>query len=210
MKKRQTMHYAIQVESVDTDYLQSTARKRSFKHFFLVVEQGMVLLKLGKSEYAVKPGQAIWIPFQCLHALTMFPQTQLTRIEFSARLTHTFPKQAGYIELGTLCQALLDRVKTCDRQSTVYPHLLGVLTDEVLHFQPTLTENHFSQLLQKWQAQCPTPIEGISPEMHLALLLREAEKKSQSGARAEQIASQYFDGNLAHYLQLRQNLLGHR
>ncbi|MDW6005304.1 hypothetical protein [Vibrio mangrovi] len=202
------MHYAIQAESVTTDYLQMTSRKRSLKHVFLLVRQGMVLFKLGKYEYAAEAGQAIWIPFQCLHALTIFPGTQLTRIEFSARLNYDFPQQAGYVEPGTLCQALLERLQQCTRQTAVYPHLLGVLTDEVLRFRPELRENSFTRLLQQWQTQHPAPVDGIPPEIHLTLLLREAQKKMQSGAKAAQIADQLFDGQLAHFQQLRQSLLG--
>lgn len=202
------MHYAIQVDSATTDYLQLTARKKSLKHVLLLVEQGMVLLKLGKHEYAARAKQALWIPCQCLHALTIFPQTRLTRIEFSARLRHNFPLQAGFVAPGTLCRAVLARLSETTPQMTVYSHLLGVLTDEVLHFQPELHENKFTHLLKQWQAQYPQPVEGISPEVHLILLLREAQKKMQSGVTAEHIADQFFDGQLMQLHQLRQSLLG--
>ncbi|QMV16359.1 cupin domain-containing protein [Vibrio spartinae] len=202
------MHYAIQVDSATTDYLQITARKKSLKHVLLLVEQGMVLLKLGKHEYAATANQALWIPCQCLHALTIFPQTRLTRIEFSARLRHNFPPQAGFVPLSTLCRAVLARLAETTPQMTVYPHLLGVLTDEVLHFRPELRENKFTHLLKQWQTQSPQPVEGISPEVHLILLLREAQKKMQSGVSANQVADQLFDGQRAQLHQLRQSLLG--
>ncbi|SJN55602.1 hypothetical protein VR7878_01343 [Vibrio ruber DSM 16370] len=202
------MHYAIQVDSTTTDYLQITARKKSLKHVLLLIEQGTVLLKLGKYEYAATTQQALWIPCQCLHALTIFPRTRLTRIEFSARLRHNFPLQAGFVTLSPLCRAVLARLTDTTPQMAVHRHLLGVLTDEVLQFAPELRENKFSHLLKQWQTQYPHPVEGISPEVHLILLLREAQKKMQSGMAAAQVANQLFDGQLAQLYQLRENLLG--
>ncbi|MDW6094369.1 hypothetical protein [Vibrio rhizosphaerae] len=202
------MHYAIQVDSATTDYLQLTARKKSLKHVLLLVEQGTVLLKLGKHEYAATAQQALWIPFQCLHALTIFPQTRLTRIEFSARLRHDFPAQAGFVTLSPLCRAVLNRLSDTTPQMPVHAHLLGVLTDEVCQFAPELHDNPLTHLLKQWQVQCPQPVEGLSPEVHLILLLREAQKKMQSGVAAAHIAEQLFDGQLAQLHQLRQSLLG--
>ncbi|MFA0520545.1 AraC family transcriptional regulator, partial [Vibrio sp. 10N.222.55.E8] len=60
---------------------------------------------------AVEPGQSVWIPYDCLTSLTYFPNTQINRVDFSVRLTDTFPKQAGYITQTNLSLALLEKLE---------------------------------------------------------------------------------------------------
>lgn len=66
------MNYAIQSETRHYPYLEVSARKRALKHSLIRVEQGLLLFRLGKHEYAVEKGQTLWIPFDCLCGLTFF------------------------------------------------------------------------------------------------------------------------------------------
>jgi hypothetical protein len=200
------MHYAIQIESIYTDYLVSTARKKSFKANFLLVEQGMILFRVGRYEYAVEPQQSIWIPLHCLHSLTLLPGTQLTRIDFSARLNAPFPTQAGYVQPGPLALQILKRLKICSRQETVFPHLTAVFQDEALSFRPQLCKSRLTHLLCRWQPD--RPVEDLAPEIHLALLLRTARKQELSGIKPEVVAKRWFNDDMKQYRQLRRNILG--
>ncbi|MDF4535615.1 AraC family transcriptional regulator, partial [Vibrio parahaemolyticus] len=80
------MNYAIQSETRHYPYLEVSARKRALKHSLIRVEQGLLLFRLGKHEYAVEKGQTLWIPFDCLCGLTFFPDTHITPVDFSLRL----------------------------------------------------------------------------------------------------------------------------
>ncbi len=48
------MNYAIQSETRHYPYLEVSARKRALKHSLIRVEQGLLLFRLGKHEYAVE------------------------------------------------------------------------------------------------------------------------------------------------------------
>lgn len=202
------MHYAIQVDQFQTNYLHATARKKALKHRFLYVETGLTLFKLGKFEYVVSPHQGIWIPFNCLHALTFLPGTRSIHIDFSVRLTTRFPMHAGYVTLSPLCLTLLERLKICSRDKVVFPHLVGVMKAEALDFHPTLPDPQSADQILQWHPDQTEPSTGMSQEMHLALLIREAEKRAQSGVKPAMIAAQLFQGQLEQYQQLRQIVLG--
>lgn len=199
------MNYAIQSETCLFPYLEATSRKRATKHSLIHVEQGLVLIKLGKQEYAVEPNQAVWIPLDCLCALTFFPNTQISRVDFSVRLRDVFPHQAGFVHHGALSLAVLERLRHTQREDAVYPHLLQVLKAEVQNFEPALRTTPFMQALANWSV---TEHVGISKEQHWVLLVREAMKRRLSGGKKEAIVAELFAGNHAQYQQMCQLVLG--
>ncbi|EKO3464009.1 AraC family transcriptional regulator [Vibrio fluvialis] len=199
------MNYAIQSETCLFPYLEATSRKRATKHSLIHVDQGLVLVKLGKQEYAVEPNQAVWIPLDCLCSLTFFPNTQISRIDFSVRLRDTFPHQAGLVQHSALSLAVLDRLRHSKREDEVYPHLLQVLKTEVQNFEPKLRVTPFTQALASWSA---TQHNGISKEQHLVLLVREAMKRRLSGGKEDAIVTELFAGNHVQYQQMCQLVIG--
>lgn len=205
------MNYAIQSETCLFPYLESTSRKRAVKHSLIHVEHGLVLVKLGKHEYAIEPGQALWLPIDCLCSLTFFPETRVQRIDFSVRLRDQFPHQAGLIQHSELSLAVLNRLRQLDNtgqnrdEVEVYPHLLQVIKSEVQNFEPKLIDCALNQALARWS---PADHTGISNEQHLALLVREAMKRRLSGGKEEQIVTELFSGNTGQYQQMCQIVLG--
>lgn len=205
------MNYAIQSETCLFPFLEATPRKRAVKHSLIHVERGLVLVKLGKHEYAIEPGQALWIPIDCLCSLTFFPTTQVQRIDFSVRLRDQFPHQAGLVEHSELSYAVLNRLRQLENISQdinaveVYPHLLQVIKSEVQNFEPKLVDSAFNQALANWS---PAVNRGISNEQHLALLVREAMKRRLSGGKQEHIVADLFNGRHDQFEQMCQIVLG--
>ncbi|MGL4830102.1 MAG: AraC family transcriptional regulator [Vibrio sp.] len=199
------MNYAIQSETRHYPYLEVTARKRSLKHSLIRVEQGLVLCRLGKHEYAVERGQTLWIPFDCLCGLTFFPDTQITRVDFSLRLNVRFPHNAGFIKLSELAHALLNRLQGCERDHSAFAHLTQLLILDIVTCDPKLKTSPFSQILQGWQ---PESHANVNKEQHVVLLVREALKRSQSGAQTQSIIDQLFSGNGTQFHQLCSLILG--
>ncbi|NAW69306.1 AraC family transcriptional regulator [Vibrio sp. V27_P1S3P104] len=199
------MNYAIQSETCTFPYLQVTARKRAIKHSLIQVNQGLVLFKLGKQEYAIEAHQALWIPLDCLSALTFFPNTQITKVDFSVRLPDSFPRQAGVIRHSDLSLAVIHRLRENSSTNAVYPHLHQVLKYEVQNFEPKLKMSALSQALSLW---CPMQSGHVSKEQHVVLLVREALKRRLSGVKEKEIVDQLFSGQLDQYYQLCQLTLG--
>lgn len=205
------MNYAIQSETCLFPYLEATSRKRAVKHSLIHVERGLVLVKLGKQEYAIEADQALWIPIDCLSALTFFPNTQIQRIDFSVRLHDTFPHQAGLVKHSELSRAVLNRLRQLDsaqqasREDEVYLHLLQVIKSEVKNFEPKLPHSTFNQSLAAWSPQAHN---GLSKEQHLVLLVREAMKRRLSGGKEAQIVAELFADNNSQYQQMCQIVLG--
>ncbi len=199
------MNYAIQSETFLFPYLEVTPRKRASKHSLVKVERGLALFKLGKQEYAVEAGQAIWIPIECLSSLSFFPNTEITRVDFSVRLRDQFPHQAGFVTLSNLSLALLARLQQSQQGDAVYPHLLQVLKDEVKNFEPKLIESALTKKLAGWK---PVQPQTVHKEIHLVLLIREAMKRKLSGAKIQTIAEELFSNDQQQFKQMCQLILG--
>lgn len=199
------MNYAIQSETFLFPYLEVTPRKRASKHSLVKVERGLTLFKLGKQEYAVEAGQAIWIPIECLSSLSFFPNTEITRVDFSVRLRDQFPHQAGFVSLSNLSLALLARLQQSQQGDEVYPHLLQVLKDEVKNFEPNLIESGLTKKLAAWR---PDQSQSVNKEQHLVLLVREAMKRKLSGTKTEKVVEEFFSNNQPQYEQMCQLILG--
>ncbi|WP_165313130.1 AraC family transcriptional regulator [Vibrio ziniensis] len=199
------MNYAIQSEICSFPYLEVTPRKRATKHSLVKVNRGLALFKLGKQEYAIEAGCAIWIPIECLCSLTFLPNTHITRVDFSVRLRDEFPHQSGFIKLTELSSALLNRIQAVKTSDEVYPHLLQVLKDEVKKLEPKLVENDLTKQLSLYQPNQP---DNLSKEHQVALLIREAMKRKLSGTKLQTIIDELFSGNAAQFEQMCQLVLG--
>ncbi|MCG9677477.1 AraC family transcriptional regulator [Vibrio sp. Isolate24] len=201
------MHYAISHDYRDFQYLTMTPRKKSIKHMLLKVEQGLTLLKLGKTEYAIEAGQAVWIPFDALCALTFFPQTQVQQIEVSSRVTSFLPKQGGFVTLNELTNALLNRLKVMEDRHDAKKNLLTVLQEELSSFKPQLKESELTQQINQW---APNIDSKLLVEQQLVLNVREAYKRMQSGQSRHQVVAELFEGNEAMYSQIEKTIRGEK
>jgi hypothetical protein len=206
------MNYAVNVEHSQTQQMKITPRKRNPKYTLLYVEQGLVLVRLGKMEYAAEAGQSWWLPFDCLTSLTYMPDTRYSQIDLSVRLQLNLPHQAGQIHLSPLAHEALLRLRHLQRNEPLFEPLSTILKYEAATFQPELTVSPLTTAISQWRPTSDTSDsnsnQSLSAELLLALRVREAYKLEQSGQKALVIAEQLFQGNANQYQQLKQLLLG--
>ncbi|WP_321462720.1 AraC family transcriptional regulator [uncultured Vibrio sp.] len=193
------MNYAIEFHDTNYPFLNVTARKKALKHCLLSVIEGLVIIKLGKHEYAIEPGQFFWIPQGCLSSLTFLPNTRVHRCDFSVRLSDDFTQQAGFIKPSTLLKALLDKLPTVEPRSDIQLDLLAVIKHEVVTVYPVLSSSELSKVLNQWKPGCEV---RISRELCLVLTLREARKMKLSGKKDAEVVETLFAGNSEEYEQL--------
>lgn len=187
------MNYAIEFTRITQPFLTITSRKRSLKHLYIFVETGSLLVRLGKHELAVTEGQAVWLPFNTLYALTTFPNTSLVQIEFSCRLKHDFVSQGGRVEANQMVRTTIERLISINDEE--YRTLLQqVLLQEVLLVKPALLTSALCEALRGWSAESQ-PNNIITKEIDTALRLREAIRLSRSGKPQTEIVDTLFDGD---------------
>ncbi|RJX68930.1 AraC family transcriptional regulator [Vibrio sinensis] len=199
------MHYAISHQVQHYSFLSTTPRKKVLKHMLLRVDQGLALLKLGKTEYAVEAGQTVWIPFDSLCSLTFFPNTHIQRIEVSSRVTSRLPKQGGFVQLNELCTALLNRLGEQQQAHEKTVPMLAVFKQELSLLAPELNESEMTQAINHWKVDVKST---LSSEVQLVLKMREAGKRMLSGQKQAQVVADLFGNQMEAYLQLRSALLG--
>jgi hypothetical protein len=199
------MHYAISYQTDRYDFLVSTSRKKLLKHQLICVEQGLVLVKLGKLEYTVEAGEAFWLPFDVLTSVTFTPATLVRSVQVSSRVTLSLPKQGGYVELNELSSAILNRLATLADNRDAQVDLLAVLRHELTSLKPLLKENKFTKAVNQWQAKQPSQLPN---ELQLVLTVREASKQMKSGKKREDVVATLFDGNESLLSGLEQAILG--
>ncbi|CAE6919002.1 hypothetical protein ACOMICROBIO_GDFFDHBD_01866 [Vibrio sp. B1REV9] len=193
------MNYAIEFHDTHFPFLHVTARKKALKHSLLSVVEGLVIIKLGKQEYAIEPGQYFWIPQDCLSSLTFLPNTRLNRCDFSIRLTDEFPQQAGFFKPSSLLKALVQKLSITQKRDQYQLDLLAVVKHEVLTLRPSLNNSPLTNSINQWQPGCE---ERISRELCLVLTLREARKMKLSGKKQQDIVERLFAGNEEEFEQL--------
>ncbi|MFV8456370.1 AraC family transcriptional regulator [Vibrio owensii] len=193
------MNYAIEFHDANYPFLNVAARKKALKHSLLSVVEGLAIIKLGKHEYAIEPGQYFWIPQGCLSSLTFLPNTRVTRCDFSVRLTDAFAQQAGYVKPSALLSALIEKLVTTKARSEHQMDLLAVARHEVLTLKPMLTSSPLTDSINKWKPGCDS---SISIELCLVLTLREARKMKLSGKKQADIVARLFNNNDEEYEQL--------
>ncbi|CAH1539502.1 cupin domain-containing protein [Vibrio harveyi] len=193
------MNYAIEFHDANYPFLNVAARKKALKHSLLSVVEGLAIIKLGKHEYAIEPGQHFWIPQGCLSSLTFLPNTRVTRCDFSVRLTDAFAQQAGYVKLPVLLSALIEKLVMTKARSEHQLDLLAVVKHEVLTLKPMLTSSALTDSINKWKPGCESQ---IPIELCLVLTLREARKMKLSGKKQADIVAKLFNDNEEEYEQL--------
>ncbi|USD68077.1 AraC family transcriptional regulator [Vibrio sp. SCSIO 43136] len=199
------MNLAVEFQQDSLPFLVSTPRKKLNKHSLILVDKGMLLVRLGKNEYVVEPGDSVWLPFDCLTSLTFLPGTQTTRVDFSVRLKDEFKTQAGYVTLPDVTQAILTKLATQKVADTHLHNLLNVVRDEVTQLRPLLEMSPLSQQITQWS---PDNDSGLSKEMLLMLSLREAKKRMQSGGRRDAVIEEFFGGCTEEFEQLSMMVMG--
>ncbi|CAM2926404.1 hypothetical protein [Vibrio mytili] len=193
------MNYAIEFHDAKFSFLNVTARKKALKHSLLSVQEGLAIIKLGKLEYAIEPGQYFWIPQNCLSSLTFLPGTRIHRCDFSIRLNESFAQQAGYLKPSALLRAVMAKLATTEDRSEIQLDLLAVLKHEALTLSPKLSQSSLSKTINQWEPDCEV---SISRELCLVLTLREARKMKLSGKSEAEIVTLLFNGNTEEYEQL--------
>ncbi|RTZ17611.1 AraC family transcriptional regulator [Vibrio aquaticus] len=200
------MHYAISFQTEQHDFLLCTPRRKSLKHKLLCVKQGLVIVKLGKQEYAIEPNQLFWLPFDTLTSLTYTPNTQVEVVELSSRVTTPLPKQAGFVKANELVSALLNRLTSIETLTEQQKELLAVLRHELIDLKPNLHESKLTKDLSQWRFDKPSP---IANELQLVLRVREAVKMMQSGKKRPIVVNTLFEGNETLFSGLEKAIIGH-
>ncbi|WP_367989716.1 AraC family transcriptional regulator [Vibrio sp. NTOU-M3] len=198
------MHYAIQHQSQSFPYLHTTSRKKSLKNILLRVDNGLVLLRMGKMEYAVEPGQFVWVPFDCLTAMSYFPNTLVQSVEISSRVTLPMPKQGGFVEPNELTNAIINRLAQTTESSP--SELLNVLKLELASIKPVLALTPLSEQINQWAI---THHSSLTPEIQLVLKMREVRKRLLSGQKELKVVEELFNGQREIFTQLSSSILGH-
>ncbi len=200
------MKYAIEYSSTQYPFLTVTPRKKTIRNTLYRVNEGRVLVKLGKKEFLFSRGDTFWIPFDCLVSLTILPNTRLSRVDLSIRLADKFPHQAGFVTLPPVSDAILGQLETRDNiQAQHLADLLQVMRHEVSKLHPKLNESSLDKAVSSWSALTPSTLD---PELQVVLRLREAKKKHQSGWSTEKIVNSLFAGNKEQYMNLHQTIFG--
>ncbi|MGB1320143.1 MAG: AraC family transcriptional regulator [Vibrio gallaecicus] len=199
------MNFAIEHISAHFSHLVITPRKKVLKHSLVSVRSGLVLVKLGKQEYAVEKNQSIWIPFDCLTSLTYFPNTEIEQVDFSVRLSDAFPQQAGYIEHTALSKAVLDKLSSYKLSEEHQKNLLSVFKQESLAFKPTLASSSLTEKVNMWSSEEPT----LNQEQTLVMMMREAKKRMQSGQKKPKVIDDLFAGKSEEFDLLSVLVFGH-
>lgn len=199
------MHHAISFQSQHYDFLICTPRKKSLKHQLICVKQGLVLVKLGKTEYALQAGDAFWLPFDTLTSLTYTPNTLCSSICVSSRVVANFPKQGGYVQTNELLTALINRLDTVQDQRDLQTDLLAVARGELTQIKPELKESLMTKRINQWQVDQDSK---LSQELKLVLRVREANKRMQSGIKRPLVIDALFDGDEILFTNLEQTIVG--
>ncbi|PMG81788.1 hypothetical protein BCU83_08550 [Vibrio breoganii] len=198
------MHYAIQFEDKQFEYLSLTSRKPTLKHQLIHVIEGLVSVRLGKIEYAIAAGDTFWLPANCLSALSYFPNSRCKVVEASQRLSKPFPHQAGYVKPNTLVLSLLEKLSEVSSLSEHQQVLLTALQYELLEMHPNLQTTALSHKLSQWDSAG----KDLSAEYQMVMRIKEAEKLRLSGKKDAAIAEALFAGNEQGYKMARIAVLG--
>lgn len=206
------MNIAIEYHYQTPSRLIITPRKPALKHQLLLPTSGLVLVRIGRLDYTITPGQGFWIPQSCLHSVTLLPGTEVHQVSFSLRVRASFPRQAGHFTASALLTALLDKAKQLQnlgepKYVAMLNDLLKVVKNEATLFTPALESSPLSEIVQHWQrhdlasntVRPPAqvwPLEASDQQGVEALLfairVREARRQQLSGLKDTQIKEALF------------------
>ncbi|MEJ2764851.1 AraC family ligand binding domain-containing protein [Photobacterium sp. MCCC 1A19761] len=226
------MKQAIEFSHTLQQFLHVGSRRKSHISYMIVVHEGAALFRLGHQEFLVPKGQGFWIPFNCLHALTVLPGSRFDTVSFSSRLTTPLCREAGFFAVSPLLHALLDELQrhqsnptTLTQPQSVEKNLLSVIADQVTTLRvstevicPGLNPTQAAQLAQLIKGEkitapamlekLPTYLGCTVNEFEACLTMREALRLSRSGRQPEQIAQALQTSHQA-LNALAQPILGH-
>lgn len=205
------MKQAIDYSLHQHTFLDVGSRKKSHTAYMLIISSGCAFIRLGKAEYTVTAGSGFFIPFDCLHAVTIMPGSTYSKVEFSPRLTMPICREAGYFKMTPLISAVskeLSKWLKMDKELSLEGesgNLLRVLADQVAKLKvnakstsPSLSGHHqlcLNALLKGDKVTDDKALTEISSytgfsvkEIESCVLMREALKLSRSGRKIPQIA----------------------
>ncbi|WP_434361615.1 hypothetical protein NF212_24545 [Parasalinivibrio latis] len=206
------MKQAIEFRCQQYDQLVTTARKRSISHQFIFVQSGMVLVRLGRSEFPVLANQGFWLSFDCLYSLTILPGSRVCQTEVSVRVQDHLPEHTGYVELSPFVIALVQELAIQQqagnfkqRTDSRWSNLVKVLCDYAREFKPDLETKLTESLRSITSAVSTITSNGqLSPkeesalnstgfqtaEVRTALQVREWIKSLKSGGNSKKLANE--------------------
>ncbi|MGR6837902.1 AraC family ligand binding domain-containing protein [Aliivibrio wodanis] len=194
------MKNAITFQSETHSHLFYTARKKK-NHFELIsVQTGAVLIRLGKWEHLLLPGELFWLPFDSLTSMTVVPNSIVSSVRFSIRTREALLLQGGYVNTSSFLTAALDKLQSGTMSELAEQRLLLVIQDELLeasvHTELSTESKNINAYLSSLTENQDSRRYDVSPDMMMALKVREADKMRKSGAKNELIAKRYFSGNV--------------
>ena len=194
------MKNAFTFHSDTHSHLFYTARKKKNHYEFVSILTGAALIRLGKWEYLVLPGEGFWLPFDALSSITIVPNSSISTIKFSVRTRELLQSHGGYVEMSPLLLAGLQKLQSSNLTELAEQRLLRVMQDELLtaslHTELSVESKSINSYLSSLTDAKDTVDCQISPDMMMALKVREADKMRKSGAKDEMIAKRYFSGNV--------------
>lgn len=151
------------------------------------------------------PGESFWLPFDALSAMTVVPNSTISTTQFSIRTRESLPHQGGYVEMTPLLIAGLNKLQSPTMLEQAQQRLLLVIQDELLeaslHTDLSDESKSINAYLSALTENKTTTGYSVSPDMMMALKVREADKMRKSGVKNDMIAARYFSGNVDFLLQ---------
>ncbi|WP_305408266.1 AraC family ligand binding domain-containing protein [Photobacterium leiognathi] len=205
------MKQAIEFSNNEHPFLFVGSRRKSHCSYFIVVTNGSVLIRLGKHEHMITKGHGFWIPFDCLHAITVLPGTQYYKVAFSVRMTQPLCTDAGFFVVSPLIRAVLDELSKTPVDKHQWEgaegRLLRVIADQTSKLSvstqslcPAINKQHHNSLAlmlsgnKLTEKATITSLEAVMnmtvKECEACIMMREALKLSRSGRKLPQIAAQ--------------------
>ncbi|OAN11600.1 hypothetical protein A3K86_22035 [Photobacterium jeanii] len=205
------MKQAIEFSHQQHPFLTVGPRRKSMTSYMMFVTQGTALIRLGKNEHLIPEGHGFWVPFDCLHALTVLPGSKIARIDISARVTTPLCTEAGFFTTSELLKAVigvLDGTPESEQEwDGAFGRLLAVAKDQLAKIKvdsksicPNLSKHYQSSLQLALQGKKVTDnaaAKAINANLHtnlaeleMTLLMREAVKLARSGRKPEMIANE--------------------
>lgn len=205
------MKQAIEFSKNEHPFLFVGSRRKSNNAYFIVVTSGSILIRLGKHEHLVSKGHGFWVPFDCLHAVTILPGTHFFNVAFSIRLRQPLCRETGFFVVTPLLDALLIELEKQPAENHdwngVEGRLLKVIADQVStlsastqSLSPAINKQYHSALAllfngnkvtEKSAIQAIEPVLGMTlKEFEACITMRETVKLIRSGRKLSQIAAQ--------------------
>ncbi|AMG29253.2 hypothetical protein AL542_02090 [Grimontia hollisae] len=109
------MKQAIEFLHQTADFLIVGPRKKQPHYSYILIHEGMALIRLGKLELPVCQNQGFWLPSGCLAAVTVLQGSLFSTFNFSIRSTVSLPNRAGYIAPSTLVEGIVEQLNMLNK-----------------------------------------------------------------------------------------------